>query len=68
MSKSLSPFTKEQLLPQEETLEVLKRKGNLFIGIPKETSFQEKRVCLTPDAVSALVNNGHRVLLESGAG
>ena len=68
MSKSLSPFTKAQLLPQEETLEVLKRKGNLFIGIPKETSFQEKRVCLTPDAVSALVNNGHRVLLESGAG
>lgn len=68
MSKSLSPFTKAQLLPKEETLEVLKRKGNLFIGIPRETSFQEKRVCLTPDAVSALVNNGHRVLLESGAG
>jgi alanine dehydrogenase len=68
MSKSLSPFTKAQLLPQEETLEVLKRKGNLYIGIPKETSFQEKRVCLTPDAVSALVNNGHKVLLESGAG
>ena len=68
MSKPLSPFTKEQLLPQEETLEILKRKGNLFIGIPKETSFQEKRVCLTPDAVSALVNNDHRVLLEKGAG
>ena len=68
MSKSLSPFTKEQLLPQEEMLEVLKRKGNLFIGIPKETSFQEKRVCLIPDAVSALVNNGHRVLFEAGAG
>ena len=49
-------------------IEVLKRKGDLFIGIPKETAFQEKRVCLTPDAVSALVNNGHRVLLESGAG
>jgi len=68
MSKSLSPFTKSQLLPQEEMLEVLKQKGNLFIGIPKETSFQEKRVCLTPDAVSALINNGHRVLFESGAG
>ena len=68
MSKSISPFTKEQLLPQEETLEILKQKGNLFIGIPKETAFQEKRVCLTPDAVSALVNNGHRVLIEQGAG
>ncbi|WP_445732871.1 alanine dehydrogenase [Mariniflexile sp.] len=68
MAKSLSPFTKQQLLPQEETLEIFKRKGELFIGIPKETAFQEKRVCLTPDAVFALVSNGHRVLLESGAG
>ncbi|MFI1773808.1 alanine dehydrogenase [Thalassobellus citreus] len=68
MSKPLSPFTKQQLLPQEETLEIYKRKGELFIGIPKETAYQEKRVCLTPDAVSALVSNGHRVLLESGAG
>ncbi|GAA4808273.1 alanine dehydrogenase [Litoribaculum gwangyangense] len=68
MSKPLSPFTKQQLLPQEETLEIFKKKGALFIGIPKESAFQEKRVCLTPDAVYALVNNGHRVLLESGAG
>lgn len=67
MSKSLSPFTKAQLLPQEETLEVFKQKGELFIGIPKETHFQESRVCLTPDAVSALTANGHRVLFESGA-
>ncbi|QFZ55807.1 alanine dehydrogenase [Oceanihabitans sp. IOP_32] len=68
MSKYLSPFTKQQLLPQEEMLEVEKRKGKLFIGIPKETAYKEKRVCLTPDAVSALVCNGHKVLLESGAG
>ena len=68
MSKKMSPFSKQQLLPQEEMLEVLKRKGELFIGIPKETSFQEKRVCLTPDAVSALVTNGHRVMVEAGAG
>ena len=68
MSKSISPFTKQQLLPQEETLEIFKKKGNLFIGIPKETAFQEKRICLTPDAVSALVGNGHRVLMEAGAG
>jgi len=68
MSKSISPFTRAQLLPQEETLEIFKKKGNLFIGIPKETYFQEKRVCLTPDAVSALVSNGHRVMVEAGAG
>ncbi|GGH41772.1 alanine dehydrogenase [Mangrovimonas yunxiaonensis] len=68
MSKPLSPFTKQQLIPQEERLEILKSKSALFIGIPKETAFQEKRVCLTPDAVSAIVSNGHRVLMESGAG
>lgn len=68
MSKSITPFSKAQLIPQEETLEVYKHKSELFIGIPKETAFQEKRVCLTPDAVSAIVNNGHRILIESGAG
>ncbi|MCJ7757714.1 MAG: alanine dehydrogenase, partial [Gillisia sp.] len=68
MSKQTSPFTREQLLPQEETLEVYKNKGELFIGIPKETSFQEKRVCLTPDAVGAITAHGHRVMIESNAG
>lgn len=68
MAESLSPFTKQQLLPQEEMLEILKHKQELFIGIPKETSYQEKRVCLTPDAVAALVAHGHRVLIESDAG
>ncbi|NNK72802.1 MAG: alanine dehydrogenase [Flavobacteriaceae bacterium] len=68
MAKSFSPFSREQLMPQPEKLEVLRKKGELFIGMPNETAFQEKRVCLTPDAVSALSNNGHRVLIEAGAG
>ncbi len=63
-----SPFTASQLLPQEEMLEISKKKGELFIGIPRETSYQEKRVCLTPDAVAALTAHGHRVLIESNAG
>ncbi len=68
MIEKPSPFTKEQLLPQEETLEIYKNKGELFIGIPKETSYQEKRVCLTPDAVAAITAHGHRVIIESNAG
>ena len=68
MSISITPFTKQQLLPQEEKLEVARKKGELFIGIPKETSYQERRICLTPDAVSSLVCHGHRVMIESGAG
>ena len=55
-------------MPQEETLEVGRHKSQLFIGIPKETSCQERRICLTPDAVASLTLHGHRVLIESGAG
>lgn len=65
---SLTPFTKDQLIPQEEKLEIARQKSALFIGIPKETSYQERRICLTPDAVNALTFQGHRVLLETGAG
>jgi alanine dehydrogenase len=65
---ALTPFTKQQLLPQEEKLEVALHKSELFIGIPKETSYQERRICLTPDAVNSLVYHGHRVMIETGAG
>ena len=63
-----TPFSAKQLLPQEEKLEIGKHKSDLFIGIPKETSYQERRICLTPDAVSSLVSHGHRVMIESDAG
>ncbi len=68
MAKSLTPFTASQLIPKEETLEIEKTKSALFIGLPKETYFQEKRICLTPDAVYALVAQGHKILVENGAG
>jgi alanine dehydrogenase len=53
---------------QEETLETNTKSYNLHIGIPKEISFQECRIALTPLSVALLVNNGHRVVIESGAG
>ncbi len=56
------------LLPKEEMLEITPKKGKLFIGIPKETFFQERRVALVPEAVSILVLNGHRVKIESKSG
>ena len=65
---TFSPFSKEELLPQTEMLEIKKQKGELFIGLPKEILFEEKRICLTPDAVSALTSHGHRVVIEAGAG
>ena len=69
MGKNISsPFSKQELIPQEETLEIIKMKSELLIGIPKETHYQEKRVCLTPDAVAALTAHGHKFVIESGAG
>ncbi|MEY4110794.1 MAG: hypothetical protein RLZZ46_1149 [Bacteroidota bacterium] len=56
------------LLPQEEMLEVARKRGSLFIGIPRESFFQENRVALVPDAVNLLVMNGHHVVIESKAG
>ena len=55
-------------MPQEEMLEVAKKKSSLQIGIPKECSLQERRIPLVPDAVAVLVNNGHEVIIETGAG
>jgi alanine dehydrogenase len=52
----------------EETLDVKPKGAELFIGIPKETSFQENRVALTPEAVNVMVINGHRVVMETKAG
>lgn len=68
MSKKLSPFSREELMPKPEMLEIKKNKDELYIGIPKETHFDEKRICLTPNAVAALTSNGHRIVIESGAG
>lgn len=64
----MQPFSKSQLMPQEERLEVVQSKSSLHIGIPKETSFQERRIALTPDGVASLIAHGHRILIEKGAG
>ncbi|HEY8661650.1 MAG TPA: alanine dehydrogenase [Hanamia sp.] len=58
-------FTYETM---EEMLDVRPKGVELFIGIPRETSFQENRIALTPEAVSVLVANGHRVVMETKAG
>ncbi len=58
-------FTYETL---EETLDVKPHGTELLIGIPKETSFSENRIALTPEAVGVMVANGHRVIVETKAG
>lgn len=56
------------MIPQEEMLEIGRKKQSLYIGIPRETEFQEQRVALVPEAVGLLVSNGHRVIIETNAG
>ncbi|MGB0403559.1 MAG: alanine dehydrogenase [Salibacteraceae bacterium] len=62
LSESAAFSPKEQMQAVEEKHDVL------FFGVPKEKSFQERRVALIPDGVSLLVSRGHRVIVEKGAG
>ena len=55
-------------MPREEMLEIKKDRTSLTIGIPLEDHVVEKRISLLPDGVSLLIQNGHQVLVESGAG
>ena len=69
MMSELSDIAKQAMMqPQEAMLEVKNKKNDLFIGIPKETSFQENRIALTPLSVGLLIQNGHEVVIEAGAG
>ncbi|MFO1445334.1 alanine dehydrogenase [Bacillus sp. Bva_UNVM-123] len=40
----------------------------MIIGVPKEIKNNENRVAMTPASVYTLVNAGHQVLIETGAG
>ena len=52
----------------EETLDIKPKGEELCIGIPREKSFNENRISLTPEAVSVLVARGHQIIVETGAG
>ena len=40
----------------------------MIVGVPKEIKLQEHRVGMTPAGVRTLVEDGHRVLVQRGAG
>ena len=60
--------TSRAYFTQESMLAVETRKRKLFIGLPRETSLQDNRLGLTPEAVQHLVSAGHEVVMEAGAG
>lgn len=55
-------------IPQEERLLVKTKPQSLKIGLPIESTWAENRVALTPEGVHLLVQQGHQILVESGAG
>jgi alanine dehydrogenase len=55
-------------MPKEEHLETAVRFRRISIGIPSDTKDDEKRIALTPEAVSLLVESDNEVILQKGAG
>ncbi|WP_164109591.1 MULTISPECIES: alanine dehydrogenase [Sphingobacterium] len=66
---NMTKIAQEIIGQTQEAFKPIKRsKCKLIIGIPKEIVFQENRIALTPLSVALLVEHGHEVLIESGAG
>ena len=55
-------------MPKEEQLETAIRNRCISIGIPSDSKDDEKRVALTPEAVSLLVEKDNEVIVQKGAG
>jgi alanine dehydrogenase len=61
-------FGNTAFMPKEEQLETAVRNKKITIGIPSDKKDDEKRVALTPEAVSLLVDSGNEVIVQKGAG
>lgn len=66
----INPLETEKIGIQTLEQRLMKSESNisLKIGLPKEVSNDERRICLTPGGVSVLVANGHQVFIEQDAG
>ena len=62
------PLKTTSFVVREFLLKVNKTHSALTIGIPKENIRFEKRLALTPEAVALLTDDGHKVIVEAGAG
>ena len=62
------PFMQRRLYPEESLLREIQRQVQLTIGLPCENPVAETRLALTPEGVSIVVEEGHRVVVERGAG
>lgn len=60
--------TSTEMHPEEILLREIDGQHKLTIGLPKENPAHETRLALTPEGVAIIVEEGHKVIVESGAG
>jgi len=60
--------TSTEIYPEDVLLREIGRQRKFTIGIPKENIANETRLALTPEGVAIIAEEGHRVIVESGAG
>jgi len=63
-----NPKEQRSLFPEECLLREISRQPRLSIGIPKENSAVETRLALTPEGVAIVIEEGHSVYIQRGAG
>ena len=68
MATDLSGVAAVGLIPKESPSQLKKGGKPIKLGLPKETSPEEKRVVLSPEAVRILNQNGIEVMVEAQAG
>ena len=68
ISSEIKALTSEALKTKEQLLAVDAKGKRLAICVPKEIQLQENRLAINPEAAALLVNNGHEVCVEAGAG
>ncbi len=66
--KLSGPKGKEWLFCQEKNFFRNRKGKKLILGIPNETEKGESRICLTPESVQLLVEQGHEIVIQRGAG
>ncbi len=62
------PLKSTEFFVRELLLKVDKHNISLTIGVPKENQINEKRLAITPETAALLIDAGHKVLIERGAG
>ena len=65
---SKSPFSRAELLPQEERLWVNPSEERLKVSFAKASTLQERRVAITPEGVKQLCQLGHEIIIQKDLG